>query len=60
MPPSIILGFKGYFAGVSFCSADERHPEKQLFRNSQAYIRYLGLQEVWNGKIDLKESIFWQ
>ena len=60
VPPSVILGFKGYFAGVSFCYADERHPDKQLFRNSPVYLRYKGLQEVWNGKVDLKESILWQ
>lgn len=59
-PPSMILGFKGYFAGVSFCYADEEHPEKQLFRNSPAFVRYLGLQEVWKGKLGLKDSILWQ
>ncbi len=53
VPPRMILGFKGYFAGVSFCYADERHPEKQLFRSSPAFVRYLGLQEVWKGKTDV-------
>lgn len=57
VPPRMILGNKGYFAGVSFCYADERSPEKRLFRNSQAFIRYLGLQEIWDGKIDLTEGM---
>ena len=57
VPPKMILGFKGYFAGVSFCYADEINPEKRLFRNSPAFIRYLGLQEIWNGKMELTEAM---
>ena len=47
VPPQPIQCYDGYFAGVSFCYGDQSHPDKQLFRNSPAYTRYLGLQELW-------------
>ena len=51
VPPQPIQCYNGFFAGVSFCYADEGHPEKQLFRNSPAFVRYDGLQELWKKSV---------